>query len=92
MPLHTQIEREGELLPLRWGWWHVSRMQEVAILEHTGQDPENAVLDLDFWRGFPLTELALKGEYTVRGTYRFRDEADGELLDILPGDILRMTG
>lgn len=33
MPLETQIERNGQLLPLRWGWWHVHCMVEAAKAE-----------------------------------------------------------
>jgi hypothetical protein len=30
-----------------------------------------------------------KGEYTLTGTHRFIDTSDGELFELLPGDILR---
>lgn len=37
MPLMTRIERNGEALVLRWGWFHVEAMTEVAD-EESGEE------------------------------------------------------
>ena len=36
MPLYGQIERDGQLIPLRWGWWHIEVMSDAA--EKCGHD------------------------------------------------------
>lgn len=92
MPLYTQIERDGEPIKVKWGWWHVERMTEVAILEHLDKDPSTpAELTREFWDRFHETPLHITGEQTIaRRDYHFRDEADGEEFSILKGDVLRM--
>ena len=37
MPLNTQIVRDGKILPVRWGYWHVNLMFTVTTVE---QEPD----------------------------------------------------
>lgn len=94
MPLYTEIHRDGEAREINWGWWHVERMQEVAILEHLGIEDVKAAgeleLNSDFWAQFRETPLATTGQYTATGSWHFRDELDGEEFSILAGDVLVM--
>lgn len=92
MPLYTEIHRDGEPIEVRWGWWHVRRMQEAAILDaHPELDPEVASSDPEFWVKFRGTRLATTGQQTIRGNYLFLDESDGEEFEIRAGDVLLMT-
>lgn len=84
MPLNTQIARDGRELQLRWGWWHVSVMMDVATREEHGVrlDTDPAL--------FHTTPLATRGRQVLTKSYKYRDESDGEILCLEPGDELRM--
>lgn len=85
MPIGTTLQRNGELVPLRWGSWHLDCLFTLACHEvlgipiddvATGCDPDHQV------RYFP-------DEYTYSTSAVFVDPADGEVFGILPGDTFR---
>lgn len=90
MPLFTEIHRDGEAREINWGWWHVERMQEVAICELLNIPDAEVQIDGEFWTNFQSTELAQKGTYTVQRDHYYLDENDGEKFTILAGDVLVM--
>jgi hypothetical protein len=83
MPLHTQIERDGQPLELRWGWWHVQCMQEAAILDVSK--------DWGIEAPWEQTPLYLKGVQMLHNGVTFEDPSDGEILELKPGDVLHMS-
>ena len=114
MPLNTRIERDGELLSLKWGDFHVAAMALASLFdsdEHDSaiQGPED-LYDTDELRfdcypdapcpitrrmAFMLCDYGALGrtplnygEYTLRRKHKFMDLADGEVLELLPGDKL----
>jgi hypothetical protein len=118
MPLNTQILRDGESLPLRWGDFHVAAMVLAAtfdsgvgpfedntpptVLTNTKtkeEVPFNYPLEpLPITRrdAFDLTDYSAiattplnEGSYELKGPHRFIDCADGEILELLPGDVLK---
>jgi len=112
VPLKTTIARDGELLQLRWGDFHVAAMALASMFDaETGPCPNpGSVYQTDPARfdcypdaAFPMTRQvcfilneygALRktplnyGEYTLRRKHKFMDLANGEVLMLLPGDVL----
>lgn len=66
----TQTQRGDQARALRWGWWHI----ECFKLAYLDEVPHGSFDDL-FSPG-----------YTYKTAHTFTDPADGEILDILPGD------
>jgi hypothetical protein len=112
MPLNTSITRNGELIPLRWGNYHIAAMALAACFE-TGKgtitSPADVYqIDSSIWACYPdmpfpitrqvanmlaeygaLSKTPLnEGIYTLTEKHKFIDIADGEILILLPGDIL----
>jgi len=85
MPLTAKITRNEEALPLRWGFWHLMVMTEAVReeLEVDKEHPDYPLLNLwsrrDTQSGFTLTK-----------EHSYRDESDGEVLTLLPGDFLHV--
>ena len=77
MPICTELERNGELvtLPHGWGGWHVQVLREAMVAEGVPED--------QFFAGFPQTP------YTFTKKWIYEDTSDGEIFEILPGDIYR---
>jgi len=73
MGLQTQFVHGGELVPLRWGWWHVQCFAKAYQFEQ-GEDAT------------PLADLY---EYTFINDHEFTDPGDGEVLTIVVGDVFR---
>ena len=75
--LMTQFVREGELVPLRWGWWHISCFLDAFRSEQL-EAPDGESDD-----------LSARTEYSFRRDWEFVDPSDGEVLTIRPGDRFR---
>lgn len=113
MPLNTQIVRNGESLPLRWGDFHVAAMVQAATID-SGQGPyvDNADVQKTALRlmeeqgniaitpdqGWRLASYDVigatplnHGEWTMTRRLVFIDVTDGEELELLPGDVLKMS-
>ena len=67
----TQTARGAQPRSLHWGWWH----NECFLAAYTAEVPTGKWEDL-FSPGYTFTE-----------PHTFTDPADGEILDILPGDL-----
>jgi hypothetical protein len=112
MPLSTQIERDGKLLSLRWGNFHIAAMALAASFDEGTSDvignPDTVYDGKTFPdypdKPFPITaNLAFiltdygalsktplnEGTYTLTKRHQFIDKVDDEILELLPGDILR---
>lgn len=66
----TQTTRGDAPLSLRWGWWH----NDCFLAAYQAEQPEGEWRDL-FDPGYTYTEA-----------HSFTDPADGEVLNIQPGD------
>jgi hypothetical protein len=112
MPLQTQIIRDGEVMKLKWGGFHVAAMV-IAASADSGQGPykdmsafQKEIKDLmekqdavgvnpsDVWSlmdygAISATPMGTGGEYELKERWVFHDNSDGEVLELLPGDILR---
>jgi hypothetical protein len=114
MPLSTQIVRNGESLPKRWGDFHIAAMVLAAAFD-SGKGPfeksnsaRKAIKDRRLARRYPTEPLPItrgtsfqlasypiigttplnEGSYTLKNRHHFIDETDGEVLELLPGDVL----
>jgi len=114
MPLNTSITRNGELLRLHWGNFHIAAMALAAsfdddtctnsISDPAGiylKDPRmfecypdapfpvtrNLAFTLTNYGALSKTPLNM-GSYTLKRKHKFMDLEDGEVLELLPGDIL----
>lgn len=114
MPLETSITRNGKLLQLRWGGFHLAAMILAATIdsgkgpfedntlegligkENAGKYPQQAIsinpADANAIIGFGYPTLFAtplgNGNYTLKSAHRFEDTEDGEILELLPGDVL----
>lgn len=111
MPLNTSVERNGELLKLRWGNFHVAAMALAASFDegtnvignpdkvYDGKTFDNYPDDpfpVSRQVAFMLTDYGALGNtplnmgaYTLTKRHQFVDLEDGEVLELLPGDVLR---
>jgi len=102
MPLNTEIERNGEALKLCWGDFHLNAMYTAAIkesapdtpLEGGGKVGDESCKILNFIMGvyylhIPGCPLVERGEQTLLYQHEFVDPYDGEVFELLPGDVLR---
>lgn len=80
--LNTAIYDADTITPrkLRWGWWHILMMTEVARRE--GGFPEDMPI-LEVWS-------LNGGKHEVQHAVGYRDETDGEVLIFNPGDQLEV--
>lgn len=87
MPVSTQLIRNNQPLPIRWGHWHLECLRAAAAAElhdmtlvelDTMPDVDwcDAMRSVDF---FPDTR-------TYTRDHLFVDDADQEVFIILPGD------
>lgn len=124
MPLETGISRNGELLQLRWGYFHLAAMciaewlddgkytiETLFPLEEQKDDevraelvklyaeyPErpiivgrsliNTITYAGYYGPMSTCKWGNHGSYTLKGKHHFKDATDGEILTLLPGDIL----
>lgn len=72
--IKTQFKKDNELVPLRWGWWHIAVFGE-AIAKEKGV----TVDDLPMNDYYP-------SNYVFKMEHIYEDESDGEILVINPGD------
>lgn len=100
MPLETQIVRDGKVLPLRWGGFHVTSMiYAIAFerkmtepnenidypIEPQGLSPANCMTAMDY---SVISSVCPEGSYTLKKDHQFVDIIDGEILRLKPGDKL----
>jgi hypothetical protein len=110
MPLNTHIQRDGKLLSLRWGNFHVAAMALAASFDEgtgvigtpdkvydgkTFPDYPEKPFPISDNLAFMLTDYGAlsntplnNGSYTLTKRHQFVDVVDGEILELLPGDIL----
>jgi hypothetical protein len=103
MPLMLQFVRDGEPMPMPFGFggWHLQRGYDVAAIEEARRLGEAIDLEAahlydeagraEFDHQTELAKAAFdRGEVVVTEPIAFCDPADGELLALLPGDVVRM--
>lgn len=78
MALRTQIRRDGENLPLPHGWggWHLAVLADVIRRE------------CDLPAQTPMLTAFTRSPHVVESPVSYRDPEDGEVLTLLPGDVL----
>ncbi len=76
MPMNTQITRDGELRMLRWGDFHLLALSKAIEAEA----PEE-----EMWIFWPVNKF----EWTFTDEHLYKDVTDGELFEILPGDVYK---
>lgn len=84
MPLNTAIYDADQKVerPLRWGWWHLQCMTEVA----RAHEPATRDMPLlEVW-SYPSLQSGLDVEFPMG----FKDPADGEVLIFNKGDRLEV--
>ena len=74
MPIWTELERNGNPVPLRWGMWHVIKLYE-AMYEEIGEEVNED--DYTFLM-FPNQP----GFHVFSQDHTFVDESDGEVFEI----------
>lgn len=75
MPVQTQILRNDELQPLRWGWWHIQSLADMMRDEGV------------IWDGvFPP-----ESTYTFKEDHTVIDPDDGEVFLVKAGDVYTAT-
>lgn len=78
MPLMTQLRTpEGELVPLRWGWWHTQVLAEAMATEIAARIPSTDPEEVAY---FPA-----EGTFRFSDSHTFVDASDGEVFPIRPG-------
>lgn len=82
MPLCTAIINEGTTIArkVRWSWWHVECMTEVARREGD-MSADTPILEVWSING---------GHHTVESGVCFKDPYDGEVLTLNSGDLLEV--
>jgi hypothetical protein len=105
MPLETAIVRNDELLPLRWGAFHVCSMIYAIAFERKvqGMAPNDNIDYPNEPQGlspenifvstnyYVIAEVCPEGTYTLKQEHRFQDLMDGEVLHMQPGDELHFS-
>lgn len=81
MPIEAKITRDGEDLPLRWGWWHIECMTD-AVRAMIGDEGKEIALLTVWSRGDTCNGV------TLDRAISFKDPSDGEVLTLLPMDRL----
>lgn len=102
MPLHVQFLRDGEprKMPNGFGGWHLGvaldagaieyarrlhlRLPDFELAEADHRNDETHRIARMGWRAFD------SGSVTVTQPISFRDPKDGEVLELEPGDEIRM--
>lgn len=85
MPFTARIERNGENLSLRWGWWHLEVMT-VAVRQELNIEKGNPDYPLlDLW-----SRKDTQNGFTLSGDYTATDPDDGEVLELHVGDRLHV--
>ena len=77
----TEIHRNGQAVPLRWGWWHLDMIAEAARIPM--DPPKN-----DQW-GHPLFRLPEDG-FVFEEAFAICDPTDKEEFFIYPGDVFHV--
>jgi len=82
MPLNSAIYDADTVTPrpMRWGWWHLEVMTDIARKE--GGFPDNTPM-LEVWS-------LNGGKHEVQAAIGYRDPSDGEVLILHPGDQLEV--
>ena len=76
MAVSTQLlDTQSELVPLRWGFWHIARLFDAMCIELGFEQDSPEADSLSFW----------PESFTFEQRHRFVDESDGEVFDIFPG-------
>jgi hypothetical protein len=81
MPVNTMLTRNGEMVPLRWGRWHLNCLADAMVDECP---------NVNLYMGFPNDKDPNGdgdyGEFTFLQTHHYEDPSDGEVFIIHPGD------